>query len=156
MLGHVYVHALPLLLLLLKGNIMNNWRQKLYAFMQDRNGPDALGIFSLKAYIALVIINFFVRVRLSFLLTLLFIWILFRFLSKNINQRHIENEKFLRFSQKFKKQFLQFKNRIKERNTHRYRKCPNCHTTLRLKKQIGTVNVHCPVCKTDFTVNIKH
>ncbi|MDO5022658.1 MAG: hypothetical protein Q4E07_04900 [Eubacteriales bacterium] len=134
---------------------MNDWKQKLMLFMQGRNGLDALGIFSTKVYIALVIINMLLRGRLSMLLTILLVVTVYRLFSKNIAQRRIENEKFLAYQKKAQKQFLQIKNRIKERNTHRYRRCPNCKTMLRLKKQTGAVNVHCPVCKTDFTVNIK-
>ena len=46
-------------------------------------------------------------------------------------------------------------NRIKEFRTHRYRTCPNCHTSWRLKKKIGTMTITCPKCHTTSQVTIK-
>ncbi|NLJ65557.1 MAG: hypothetical protein GX337_09310 [Christensenellaceae bacterium] len=124
-------------------------------FMQGRYGADDLFIFSVRLYLILVVLGLFIP-TLSLITPIFLVFIFYRLLSKDISKRREENVKFLRYKSSAKKQLLQLKNRWKERDTHRYRKCPSCKTTLRLKKQIGTVNITCPVCKNNFSVNIKH
>ncbi|MGI6738503.1 MAG: hypothetical protein ACOX54_03770 [Christensenellales bacterium] len=128
------------------------WIQK---FMQGRYGPDNLSIFSIKLYLILVVLGLFFP-ALTLITPIFLFFILYRLFSKNVTKRREENVKFLRYKSGAKKQLLQLKNRWKERDTHRYRKCPSCKTMLRLKKQIGTVNITCPVCKNNFSINIKH
>lgn len=135
---------------------MSKWKMKLAQWMQGRYGPDALYMDSKWLYIILAVSNLFVRsLILSAITAGALIWTIFRVFSKNRSKRAEENRQYLQFKDRLRKQFMRLKNRWKERNTHRYRPCPHCHTTLRLAKQIGTVKGTCPVCKKPFEIAIK-
>lgn len=123
--------------------------------MQGRNGPDALYKALIALYFALFIINIFVPSRLLSLLALALPVIAFyRVFSKDVVKRASENRQYLQLQGRATKWIKQIRSRWSERKTHRYRKCPNCHTTLRLQKKIGTVQVTCPVCHTQFSIII--
>lgn len=136
---------------------MNNWKYKLAAFMQGRYGMDSLYKALVGAYFALFVVNLFVRsTLLGYLATALVIFAFYRVFSRKLAQRAEENRRFLAFWNKVKQKTLQTVNRVKEYKTHRYRACPNCHTTLRLAKKMGTLTVNCPKCHHRFQVTIKH
>ena len=83
-----------------------------------------------------------------------FALMLFRYLSKNINARALENRKYLKLEGEVKGFFKLNKTRLRDRKTCRYRKCPHCKTPIRLKNEKGKHTVRCPVCGTEFKVNI--
>ena len=121
---------------------MNRFIYKLYVFMQGRNGADELHRFLLILFILISIINIFLsNYILSIIELLLFIVIFYRFLSKNIKKRRIENKK-----------YLSIKKRWNDRNTHTYRKCPKCRTILRLPLRRGVNTCKCPKCGNRFKV----
>ncbi|MBE6592034.1 MAG: hypothetical protein E7646_08345 [Ruminococcaceae bacterium] len=85
-----------------------------------------------------------------FLLYLFISWtligvIIFRAMSRNIAGRRRENEKFSGF-------FRLMKNKRRDRKTHVYRKCKQCHAVLRLPKAKGKHTVVCPKCRNRFEV----
>lgn len=134
----------------------NNLKYKLMAFMQGRYGPDPMhrGLFILS--LALMVLNLFIRSQaLYFLALALIIYATFRVFSRNKAKRAAENQRYLMLKDQLKKKFLLARNRVREYGTHRYRACPSCKTPLRLKKQIGTVHVKCPVCKNELDVTIR-
>ena len=135
-----------------------------FRFMYGRyGGNDTLQKVLLITYLALVIcysilrtvfvivmpLNLLASSILSisyFVLSLgLIFWIFFRMLSKNVQKRRRENEKFCGF-------FKLWKNKIRDRKTHVYRKCPKCKAVLRLPKARGKHTVVCPRCKNRFEV----
>ena len=84
-------------------------------------------------------------------LIFLVVWIL-RMFSRNIQKRRNENMVFLRYWTKTKNKFSVFSgfvNRLKDRE-HRYFKCPNCNSRLRVPKGRGNITITCPKCKTKF------
>lgn len=136
---------------------MNNWKYKLAAWMQGRYGIDALYKGLAGLYVGILVINLFIGSSLLSSLGLaLIIFAMFRVFSKQTAKRAEENRRYLAVYGKIKKKVLLTVNRLKAYKTHRYRECPNCHTMLRLKKQIGTVTVNCPKCHSTFQVTIKH
>ena len=75
-----------------------------------------------------------------------------RAFSKNIFQRRAENQKFIVFWNKTKVKFngvSAFFKRLSDRE-HRYFKCPNCKTRLRVPRGRGLITVTCPKCKNKF------
>lgn len=135
---------------------MNNWKVKFARWMQGRRGPDELNTALTVLYLIVFVLNLFSRNILFYsLMMFLPIFSIFRLFSKNLSKRAEENRLYLQYKDKVVKKYKQLINRWKERNTHRYRTCPKCHTTLRLQKKIGKINVHCPVCHEQFTVDIK-
>ena len=135
---------------------MNNWRMKLATWMQGRYGPDALYKVLIGVALALMVLNLFVPGGILYPLSLAFFAVaVFRVFSRNLQKRSAENQKYLALRGKAQKQLLQWRNRFRERNTHRYRACPQCKTVLRLKKQVGTMHVKCPKCSQEFDVTIR-
>lgn len=135
---------------------MNNWRYKLAALMRGRYGPDPLYKALIVLYLVLIVLNMFLRSPVVMYLALVpLVFGFYRVFSKQLAKRAAENRKYLALRDGVRKKVMQTINRFKERNTHRYRACPNCHTTLRLQKKIGTMTVNCPKCHTTFQVTVK-
>lgn len=133
-----------------------SFKEKVAVFMAGRNGPDALYNFILYVCIGLMIINlFFGSFILSALYLALFVYDIFRFMSRNIYKRRQENERFLAQRKKFGGPFVLMKAKFRDRKTHVYKKCPSCKNVLRLPKRAGAHTVVCPCCRNKFEVNIK-
>ncbi|MCQ2446350.1 MAG: zinc-ribbon domain-containing protein [Clostridia bacterium] len=131
------------------------FREKLMNFMVGRNGYDQLCIATLGLAMALLIVNLFVHsVIIVIIEYLLLAWTIFRALSKNTYRRSIENGKFTAFWERLKRFFKLQKNKIRDRKTHVYRKCPHCKTVLRLPKIKGSHGVTCPRCSSRFDVKV--
>lgn len=135
--------------------MFRNLMYKLASFMQGRYGNDKLNTFLLILTAIIYVVNLFVRSSWLFLVMMLpFALYMFRSLSKNINKRLFENNRFTRIYDTiatfFKRQYL----KIRDFKTHRYVKCPYCKSQLRLKKRTGNQKIHCPRCNEDFKKNI--
>lgn len=100
---------------------------------------------------ALTFIFSIIRIRyLHFISWIPFLIVLIRFLSKNIPARQNENQKFLTWSEPWRrflvKKFDQWKD-----TDHKYYNCPKCSRTLRVPKNKGKIKISCPHCGKDFT-----
>ncbi len=136
--------------------MLNNLRAKFANWMRGRYGMDALYKFTMAGALVFLILNLLFPSPLMYFIFLAFILAsLLRAFSKNHTKRTAENQKYLVYKNKFNQKFLQLKNRFRDRNTHRYRNCPNCKQTLRLPKKVGMNHVTCPKCKHEFTTNIR-
>ena len=126
--------------------------------MYGRYGTDTLNKVYLGVYIAIVLIYSVVSLFLtdpaasailiiSYLITstTLIIMIFFRMFSRNVIKRRRENEAFCGF-------FKLLRNRLRDRKTHVYRKCPSCRAVLRLPRAKGKHTVVCPRCGNRFGV----
>lgn len=130
-------------------------RERIAGFMAGRYGIDRLYYFLLAICSILIIINFFVNsLAISIIESLLFVYAIYRVLSRNIYKRQAENEKFIKLWDKPKKFINLQKCKIRDRKTHVYRKCPSCKNNLRLPKEKGKHTVSCPCCKHRFDVRI--
>lgn len=125
-----------------------DWLRK---FMMGRYGVDQLSvallvfsfIFSLAAQLArLPLLGF-----ISYIPTGICI---FRILSRNISKRSMENYKFAIFMSPVYSWIKEKQNHAIDAKTHRYFKCPNCKTNLRVPKGKGKIIITCPKCKTEF------
>ena len=131
--------------------------------MYGRYGTDTLNKVLLGAYVAIVVLYSIISMIVSILapqnnvasavltvvyvvssITLVFS-IFYRMFSKDIAKRRRENERFCGF-------FKLRRNKFRDRKTHVYRKCPDCHAVLRLPKSKGKHTVVCPRCKRRFGV----
>ena len=119
--------------------------------MMGRYGTDQLSIALLVLYMVLSVAtrasNMYVFVLISFIPLIL---CFYRMLSKNISKRYQENAQFLKFWNPVRIWFFSLINRLKDRKTHRYFKCPKCSRTLRVPRGRGKISITCPVCKTEF------
>ncbi|MBE7056024.1 MAG: hypothetical protein E7388_01100 [Ruminococcaceae bacterium] len=126
-------------------------------FMYGRYGADqlnlALIITSLLFTIISNILNIFFDVSwIIFINWIPLAWFIFRFLSKNIQKRRIENDKFLKFWFPVQSKLNLNKEKFRNRKTYKYLKCPNCKTNLRVPRLGGKkITINCNKCKTEFT-----
>ena len=130
-------------------------KEKLARFMYGRYGGDQLNSFILIAVAILMVINIFLNSLIMYVAyMLLWVWSLFRMLSRKIYKRRAENEKFLRLWTPIKNKFKLMKNKRRDRKTHVYKKCPRCKAVLRLPKRKGKHTVRCPKCSNRFDIKI--
>lgn len=116
--------------------------------MRGRYGLDELYEFLFKLYIALVILNLFIKSEILFIVELLIItYMFYRFFSKKNYKRIKENEMFLKIRNNLCYPLKNFKRNIKDKE-HVYKKCYKCKTTLKLPlpSERGIKKVKCPKC----------
>lgn len=123
---------------------MNNfWEQfkwKLYRFMQGRNGRDELAKAVLYASLVLYLGGAFLRWdALRLIGYLLFVYYLFRVLSKNLMARREENRKFVTVIETYRIKFEQ-------RKDYKIFKCKGCGRNIRVPRGKGKIEVTCPMC----------
>lgn len=120
-------------------------------FMQGRHGPDNLGMFTLIAGLVFSLLATFTRIGLFSLIGLgLYVWTLFRMLSRNHEKRLAENRKYIELTSNWKTKGRQFTKRMKNRSEYKYFKCPNCKVLLRLKRGCGEKDITCVRCGHQF------
>lgn len=138
-------------------------RMAFMRFMAGRYGMDSLNKFLAIFYLALAFINMFVlRINgagvgyyiIYFIENAIFVWFIFRMLSRNIYKRQSENYKFINLSAKAKSYINKKKMQWQCRKTHVFRNCPNCKATVKLPRKKGKHVCTCPKCRNDFRVVI--
>ena len=134
------------------------FRQKFQNFMMGRYGMDQLNLFMTGLALVLTLLAGITGWGiLSTVGTILLVVTIFRSYSRNISARYQENVKFMPYWQKMmnlwyrlKQWFRQKQQQWKDRKTHRYFSCPNCHQTLRVPKGKGKIKISCPKCRTEL------
>lgn len=128
------------------------FREMLYRFFQGRYGFDTLSYTLFAVYFVLCIINTFLgSLILQLLCTALIFYIFFRTLSRNTYKRAAENQAFLKvFGGKIKA--VKRRGEELKDSQHIYKKCPHCHSRLRLKRRRGSHTVKCPRCNAQFKI----
>lgn len=122
---------------------------KFQKFMNNRYGIDELYKFMICLYFILIIINLFIRTKiLSVIELLIFLIIIYRFLSKNKQRRSKENTFYLKIKSIITKPIKILKRNYKDRKDYVYKKCHKCKTTLRLPLPYsrGIKHTKCPKC----------
>ena len=133
-----------------------SFRERIARFMMGRNGIDAFGKFIFWLWLALLIANLFLESWvIAIIESMVAIYSIFRYMSRNIYKRQRENQFYIKIRDKIKAPFVMMKNRWRDRKTHVYKKCPSCKSTLRLPKMPGEHTVRCPRCSHRFDVRIK-
>ncbi len=131
-------------------------REWLRDFMWDRNGFDGLCRALWILLLALCVINVFVdSVIMSVIISGLTAYVLFRFLSKNLDRRRAENAAYYRLINKIKNFFKLKQSKRRDRRTHVYKKCPRCKNTLRFPRIRGVHVASCPCCHNKFDVKVR-
>lgn len=134
---------------------MMNFREKISRWMYGRYGFDKLSYALFIAYCVVVGVNIFVGSGILYAVSMAIIaYVFFRLISKNPTRRRMENEVFEKYYNKIKPVLMLEKRRIVEIRTHRFRKCPNCKTVMRLKRQTGQHTVVCPRCHQETKIRI--
>lgn len=134
---------------------MNKLRTKFIRFMYGRYGVDQLYYALFAVWGVTALINCFENsVILSILGTALAVWMIWRSLSRNIQKRRAENEKFLVLWKPVKSWLILQRDRIRDRKTARYRRCSHCRAIVKLPVKKGKHTVVCPRCRERFDVRI--
>lgn len=131
-------------------------REKFIRFMQGRNGVDDFAKFTMGVAFVSIILAMFMR-NGSFLGALLdtigllaIVYTYYRILSKNIQKRYEENQKYLSMTSKVRTRFQKEKNLMMQRKTHHIYTCPGCGQKIRIPRGKGKIEIDCPKCHTKF------
>lgn len=131
-----------------------SWKDKFSRFMYGRYGVDQFSKFLLGLTFVLCIVSMFFRnsfgSMISNLVFLLIVYTYFRMFSKNIYKRAAENERFLKFTSKFRRRFNSEKNIAGQRKYYRFYRCPGCGQRIRVPKGRGRIQIRCPKCNEKF------
>ena len=132
---------------------MNKIIDKIYKYMNGRYGIDELYRFLLIVCLIIIILNMFINSEILRLLELIiFVYAIYRVLSKDRYKRSKENKKYLEVKDKIVSYFDYIKRKYRDRNTHMYKKCPRCKQKIRLPLKKGKHIVRCPKCRERFEV----
>ena len=149
------------------------FRYRLMQFMQGRNGFDSLNFVLLIASMAVSltasILRWFIpfatlQLVLVVISYALLAWAIFRFLSRNLDARRRENDKYLQFVSKFRKKsnsgtyggYKGYSNGYdtsfyeQPKNQYKYFKCKKCKAKLRVPLGKGKITITCPKCRSTF------
>ena len=124
-----------------------NLLYKLQKFMYGRYGSDELSYALILVSILLMILSNFDKLWFLYIVSLIPLAVSFwRCLSKNIYARTAERNKFLSLISGPKSSIKLLINKFKDRKTHRYYKCSDCKSVLRVPKGRGKIEITCPKC----------
>ena len=145
-------------------------RNRLYQFMQGRNGVDAFGVFinrlSFGFIISAILFTFLSLVCLrheaaaastvfrilyyiafGIGIVLLSLWF-FRVFSRNTAKRQAENTRYQYRKHKFQQRWSSFIRRLNPK--YKYFRCPQCNQLLRAPRRKGKIQVTCSACRHVF------
>ena len=126
-------------------------RDKIYRFMQGRYGTDDFYKFLFWVALIGIVINWFFKSQLlSFAVTLILVYAMYRVLSKNHSARYAENQRYLQATAKIRYWFDQKKKLMEERKYHHIYTCPKCRQKIRIPKGKGKIMIRCPKCHHEF------
>lgn len=132
------------------GNSMNNFRMKMYRFMQGRYGNDQLNRFLFSASLVFLILSLFTTNILYIIALLLLFYGYFRMMSKNTRKRYQENLLFMGCTRHIRSFFSAQRQRFAQRKTHHIYRCKRCGQRIRIPKGKGRIRITCPKCKYEF------
>ncbi|MBQ5992477.1 MAG: hypothetical protein IJL62_08090 [Clostridia bacterium] len=149
-----------------------SFRNRLYRFMEGRNGVDALSVFInrlsfgwlfgaiLFTFLSILFMRrdaaaastvfrvlYFIAYGLG--LILLILWF-FRVFSKNVAKRQAENTRYQYRMQKLRRKRASVKQQWKDRKTYKYFRCPQCRQKMRAPRHKGRIRVTCSKCSHVF------
>ncbi len=152
---------------------MGRFKEKIYRFMYGRYGADELYNFLTYFNIILIFVDILVTALMpegaakaivsiifSILIIGIFIWEIYRMMSRKIAKRRKENERYLKIKRAVLR-FMSGNTSKKTRTMNRddasfvFRDCTKCGSTLRLPRRVGKHKVKCPRCSHSFFVKAK-
>ena len=131
-------------------------RDKFNRFMQGRYGVDTFARFTMGVALVLIILSIFFRSgsRVGSLLDtiglLVLLYTYYRMLSRDIQKRYSENEKYLSRTAAIRQRFNREKSMMNQRKTHHIYSCPGCGQKIRIPRGKGKIEIECPKCHTKF------
>lgn len=135
---------------------MRKWLAKL---MVGRYGVDPLTNFLLIVSMVILLVatllvrNSAVHSVLFTLAVALLVIGYYRIFSRKTSNRYEENQKYLRLRNRLTGRLRALRDRLRQRRTHRFFKCPECGVTVRVPKGKGKIKITCPKCRATFVKN---
>lgn len=102
----------------------------------------------------MIILSMFIRNRVGAafdtigLLAILYTY--YRMLSRDIQKRYAENQKYLSITSGIRQKFNREKNIMHQRKEYHIYSCPNCKQKIRIPRGKGKIEIDCPKCHTKF------
>lgn len=126
-------------------------RQKIQRFMAGRYGADQLGQVYLGFAMVFLLISMFSRWNIFYALALgLMGYEYYRMLSRQVEKRYRENQKFMNWCYGLAVKKNRRKEQAQQRKIYHFYKCPSCKQKVRVPKGKGKICITCPKCKTEF------
>ena len=98
-----------------------------------------------------LIISLFSRWNIFYVLALgLMGYEYYRMLSRKVEKRYQENQKFLNWRYGLAVKKNRRKEQAQQRKIYHFYKCPSCRQKVRVPKGKGKICITCPKCKTEF------
>lgn len=126
-----------------------NWLKKL---MDGRYGYDELSIMLIAlSFLSILIARLSNWIQTTYLTYAFLGLCIYRTLSKQIERRSLENQKFMIWLSLVYPYIEEIYNGIKNFINYKYFKCPHCQQRLRAPRGQGKVVIICSNCNTKFT-----
>lgn len=126
-------------------------KQRMQRFMAGRYGADQLGQLYLGVSMALLVVSLFSRWNIFYVLALALMgYEYYRMLSRQVEKRYQENQKFLNWRYQMAVKRNRRKEEFKQRKIYRFYQCPSCGQKVRVPKGKGKICITCPKCKAEF------
>ena len=130
---------------------IKNWFRslgsKMQSFMYGRYGFDELSQFLSRIALVSIIAGLFVSPGFFCTIAMvLYIVVMLRTYSRNSVKRQQELAAYYRMIAPMRNWCSLQKRKFSERKTHRYYKCSQCKTSLRVPKGKGKIKIRCPKC----------
>ena len=114
-------------------------------------GMDRLNTHLLVLIIVILVLGLFVKNSIPALLAFVIFGIfVYRFLSRNITKRSIENRKYQDINRYITRQFKAIQNNVTNKE-FKYFVCKRCNQLVRVPRGKGEIVIHCPHCKQEFS-----
>ena len=114
-------------------------------------GMDRLNTHLLVLLMVILVLGLFVKNSIPVLLVLtIFVVFMYRFGSRNITKRSIENRKYQDTNRFVTRQLKAIKNNVTNKD-YKYFVCKQCYQLVRIPRGKGEVVIHCPHCKQEFS-----
>ena len=132
-----------------------NFHERLMRFLSGRYGADDLFFVLVVAAAVLSVCNlFFKNLILQTVVYALILFALFRFFSRNHEQRRKENACCRRLLHGWR-EWADLRQKQKNDLFHLYKRCPACKAVLRLPRRPGRHETVCPKCGNRFSVKVR-
>lgn len=118
-------------------------------FWQKHPGFDLYSFFWLLILLLLGAVGRFYR-PLLIPAAVVLVYLIFRLLSRNQEKRQMENARFLALLQSIVRWFKKQKKTLQPDKEHYYFKCPTCGQPMRVPRGLGTVQITCRSCSSQF------
>lgn len=129
-------------------------KQKIQHFMMGRYGADQYGQLLMGISVALLLVSMITRLDIFYILALgLMGYEYYRMMSRQVERRYAENQKFLNWRYQLVVKWNRKKEHFRQRKTHHFYKCPSCKQKVRVPKGKGRICITCPKCKEEFIKN---